>query len=213
MKIPTVFIPERNIDIERLLKKPELHNYDENKVMDLLGTCQEFVWELEDYYKLDKVYYLGNSLAEKIRFTAWDINELSKRITVKYTSERYLGFYLSALVNKIAKEYDQIELEPHEELFGLGAYLPTGKLAVRGNLRYFAGAFMSGGVCIIDGNSGKCSGNGMTGGKLIIYGDAGEDTGIFMTDGVIRVGGSIKSISSNCKGTIHSMGKKVWPLK
>lgn len=223
MKIPKIFIPERSLDckvkelFEEQERKPELnkykYDYDENNVKALLENCQKFVWELGDD-GMGKIYGLGKSLAKKISFTAWDVNELSKRIIIKYDSERYLGFYLSALVNKIIKEFDQIELGPCEELFGLGAYLPRGKLIVRGDVNYFAGAFMSEGVCIIDGNAGKRSGNGMAGGKLVIYGDAGEDTGIFMTGGAIRVDGSIKSISSNCKGKIYDGGsKQLWPPK
>ncbi len=220
MRIPKIFLPERNISIEDLLRKHELnkyeynkhkYDYDKNNVKALLENCQKFVWELGDY-SLTKVYNIGKGLAGKTSFTAWDVNELSKRITVKYDSERYLGFYLSALVNKIIKEFDQIELEPREELFGLGAYLPTGKLIVRGNMRYFAGTFMSGGVCIIDGNTGNRTGNGMTGGRLVIYGDAGKDTGIFMTDGTIIVDGNIGSIDSTCKGKIYDGGsKQLWP--
>lgn len=216
MKIPTIFIPEREISLERLLRKPRLHDYDhdydEDNVQALLENCDKFMLDLKGPHKLDEIYETGKSLAEKTSFTARDINELSKRITIKCDSERYLGFYLSALVNKIIKEFDMIDLEPREELFGLGAYLPTGKLLVRGNMKYFAGAFMSGGVCIIDGNSGNRSGNGMAGGKLIIYRDAGRDTGNFMEGGIIRVDESIESISSNCKGKIYNgRSEQLWP--
>lgn len=212
MKIPRLFIPDREISLEKLLKKSRPYDHDENKVISLLENCQEFMEKLGDAHDLHKVYDRGKNLAEKTIFTAQDINELSKRITVECDSERYLGFYLSALVNKIIKEFDMIDLEPREELFGLGAYLPRGKLLVRGNMRYFAGAFMSGGVCIIDGNSGNRSGNGMRGGKLIIYGDAGKDTGDFMTGGIIRVDESIESIASNCKGKIYNgSSEQLWP--
>lgn len=214
MKIPKVFIPE-NVNIEKLLTKPK-YDYDENTVLTLLGKCEKFLWELEDSYELDKkldmVYGVGKGLAGETSFTEWDVNELSKRIIVKHDLARYSGFYLSALVNKIIKKFDQIELEPHEELFGLGAYLKTGKLIVRGDVGYFAGAFMSGGVCIIDGNTGNRSGNGMAGGKLIIYKNAGKDTGDFMTGGEIRVDENIGSISPNCRGKMYNAGsEQLWP--
>lgn len=218
MKIPKTFIPKKNVSIESLLRKSRINNsenevmeYNMYTVMDLLENCQKFVWELKDSYKLDKIYEIGEDLAKKTSFTAWDINELSKRIVIKYDSERYLGFYLSALVNKIIKESNNIILEPKEELFGIGAYQQEGTTVVKGNIGYFAGHFLGGGTLIVEGNTGNSTGNGMELGKIVITGEAGKYTGDFMTGGEIIAYGEIKSIGSNCKGTIYSMGKKVWP--
>ncbi len=214
MKIPKTFIPNKDLEetIETLLlEKPDTNNYDKEALSRLLKSCETFVKQRNDIHPyLDMVYKIGENLASRMpHFAKDDLEELSKRITAENCKDMYLGFYISALINKIVTENDIITLKLDVELYGIGAYQKKGTTTVKGNLGYFAGHFLEGATLIVEGNTGNRTGNGMKMGKIVITGGTGEDTGDFMTGGEIITYGRIKSVSSSCHGTIYSEGKKI----
>lgn len=212
MKIPKIFIPDKDLDemIESmLLETNEEDNSDKKTVSVLLKSCSAFTKKRG--IMLDSIYTLGNKLANKIpHFTKDDLEELSKRLTPKNCQDMYLGFYISALINKIATEDSTITLKLDVELFGIGAYQEKGTTNVEGDLGYFTGHFLKGATLIVEGNTGNRTGNGMKLGKIVITGGAGEETGDFMKGGEIITYGKVKSVSENFdRGAIYSMGKRL----
>lgn len=214
MKLPKTFTSEKNLDkhVERLLsEKPNLKDYNENTVRILLKKCRTFLDKQEYTRSLLKVYPLGEDLVKKLDFTKGDIEEASRRIESYSHEDKYAGFYLSALVNKIITEQDIITLKFDVDLFGIGAYLKTGKLIIDGYVGHFLGYCMEGGEVITKKDAGHDVGNGMQAGKIIINGEVGCSTGIFSEGGDIIVYGNIEKIADSCKARIHKWGKQVWP--
>ncbi len=220
MKIPKTFTSEKNLDktIKKLiLNKPVLRPYNETTVTMLLKSCGKFMEKQKVTLNLSEVYNTGKDLAEKINFTKNDLEELVQRITLYDTidyghhEDAYTGFFISALVNKIIEENEELILKPDARLYGLGAYLKTSKLIIEGESGYFLCHCMEDGEVVINGNAGDNAGNGMRGGKLTINGDAGNDVGSFTEAGDIIVYRSIGKIAETCKARIYQWGKQVWP--
>jgi formylmethanofuran dehydrogenase subunit C len=214
MKIPKTFIPNKDLEetIEMLLlEKPDTDNYDKKTVSMLLRSCSAFTKQRNNIHPyLEDIYQLGGKLANMMpHFAKDDLEELSKRITAENCQDMYLGFYISALINKIVTENDMVTLRLDVELYGIGAYQKKGTTTVKGDLGYFAGHFLEGATLIVEGNTGNRTGNGMKMGRIVITGEAGEDTGDFMKGGEIITYGRIKSVSSSCHGTIYSEGKRL----
>lgn len=206
MKIPKVFTPDKNLDktIKKLiLNEPVLRPYNETTVTMLLRSCGKFMEKQKVTLNLSEVYNIGESLVEKINFTKNDLEELVQRITLYdlidygHHEDAYIGFFTSALVNKIIKENEELILKPNARLYGLGAYLKTSKLIIEGETGYFLCHCMEGGEVVINGNAGDNAGNGMKGGKLTINGDVGNDVGSFMESGDILVYGNMGKNSRN----------------
>jgi len=216
MKIPRIFIPNKDLEetIETLLlEKTDENNYDKEALSRLLKSFGTFTKQLEKENirpYLDEIYKIGERLSDRMpHFTKDDLEELSKRLASKDNLNLYSGFYLSALINKIITENDIITLNINLELYGIGAYQKKGTTTVKGDLGYFAGHFLEGATLIVEGDTGNRTGNGMKIGRIVITGGTGEDTGDFMSGGEIIAYGKVKSVSSDCKGTIYSQGKKL----
>ena len=213
MKTPRLFIPGKNLDetIESLLlEKQTISDYDTKTVSVLLKSCDTFMKKLNVKLPYMEIYTIGKYLAEKIDYyTQNDLEELSKRITKENCQDMHLGFYISALINKITMGNDVITLELALKLDGIGAYQKEGTTIVKGKLGNFTGHYLIGGTLIVDGDTAHGTGNLMKMGKIIITGESGIDTGNFMEGGEIITYGEIKSIASSCKGTIYSQGKRL----
>jgi len=214
MKLPKTFIPEKNLDemIESMMLEMNNEDSSDKKIVSiLLKSCNIYAKKrLDKFIYLDEAYELGEKIASKLPyFTKHDLEGLSKKLTVKNCQDMHIGFYLSALINKIITPNDLITLNLDIELYGIGAYQEQGTVSINGDLGYFAGHFLQGGTLIVEGNTGDRTGNGMRLGKIVITGGAGEDTGDFMSGGEIITYGRIKSIAETCKGRIYSEGKKL----
>ncbi|MDP2906415.1 MAG: hypothetical protein Q8O03_00595 [Nanoarchaeota archaeon] len=214
MKIPKAFTPDKNLEkhIERLLsEKPNLKSYNETTVRILLKKCRTFLDKQEDIEKLLSLYQVGENLAKELNYTKGDVEEASQRIETNSKEDKYSGFYLSALVNKIITEQEVINLKFYGELSGAGAYLKTGTLIIDGYVNFALGHCMEGGEIITKKDAGNDVGNGMISGRIIVKGDVGHGIGIFSEGGDIVVYGNIGKIADHCKAKIFKGDKQVWP--
>lgn len=214
MKIPKSFIPEKDLDetIEALLLETKAEdNSDKETVSRLLRSCNIFTRQRSTIHTyLDEIYKLGERIADKMPYyTIDDLTGLSKRLDTKNCQDVYLGFYISALINKTATDNHIITLEPNIKLYGIGAYQQKGTTVLKGDSGSLTGHCLEGATLIIEGNTGNRTGNCMKIGRIVITGGSGEDTGDFMTGGEIITYGKIKSIAESCKGKIYSRGRKL----
>lgn len=168
----------------------------------LLESCEEYVRIIsKDKIWLPTIYKKGEALASTISYTKHDIEVLSRKITIPqrpedpyfYTIEEYLGFYISALTNKIITENDRITLKPKVRLAGLGSYLKKGNITIEGNVLEYVGHCVSGGRVIVNGNARRNAGVGISGGEVIVNGNAGSDAGGHITGGLVRIIGDAES--------------------
>ncbi len=192
MKVPNLFV-SKNAEA----KSSELR---------LLLSFETFLKEKSPGDNFEKGYRIGEKLAEKIGYAKEDLEcvvrnlrqaadyltpyIIHKNFFLKYTYDKSIGLYLSALVNKIIEE-EPIKLLVRTTLHGLGAFHKKGTL-------------------VIEGNIGKMAGYRMLDGKLIINGNAGWATGYESTGGKIIVNGGISHVAKCCKAEVYQSDKKVW---
>lgn len=142
------------------------------RLISLLDSCEEFLkHQIGD---LDKVREVGENLANKLTYTKNDLAELCVKIEVKTETHQDLGFYISALANKLlTTEEEKIILAPKAELKGLGAYLQKGLMVINGNTGVLTGAYMEGGILLVNGKTPHDAGYCMRGGIIMVANDNG----------------------------------------
>ncbi|MBM3199337.1 hypothetical protein FJZ53_00245 [Candidatus Woesearchaeota archaeon] len=214
MKIPPTFIPDKDLEEmigSMLLETRAEDNSDKETVATLLRSCNIFIRQRSTMHPcIDDIYELGEKIADKMPyFTKDDLESLSKMITPENCKDVYLGFYISALVNKIITENSLITLKLEVGLYGIGAYQEKGTVAVEGDLGSLTGHSLQGGTLLVEGDTGNRTGNGMKLGRIVITGGAGEDTGDFMEGGEIIAYGEIKSVVPEWRGRIYSQGRRL----
>ncbi|MBU4502540.1 MAG: hypothetical protein KKA79_08130, partial [Nanoarchaeota archaeon] len=106
--------------------------------------------------------------------------------------EHHIGFYLSALINKIIQPDDVITLNITEEVDGLGTKLQHGTL-------------------IVNGDVGDDVGHAMAGGKLIVKGNIASSVGYCMEGGEIHINGCMEDFQEDSilKGKLYHRGKLI----
>jgi len=173
----------------------------------LLLSFEKFLKEKSPGDNFDIGYQIGERLAKELKYTKSDLenvvgnlyqgDDLSKpyvfhkNFLLRFTYEKSIGVYISALVNKIIGEYP-LNLHIRTLLQGIGCFQKKGTLVVYGSVGKMAGYKMEGGLLVINGNTSWGTGYDMTGGKLI-------------------VNGTPNHISKSCKGIIYQCDKQVWP--
>ncbi|MBU4502537.1 MAG: hypothetical protein KKA79_08115 [Nanoarchaeota archaeon] len=213
MKFPKTFRPGKDLDgkIEDLLSLESLV-YNPEVINALLAVGEEFLENKYDDY--ENFYDIGVGLVRGLRYGLKDVEEMSKRI--KYGQSRFLGVYLSVLVNKVITEKDIVTLTLEEKLNCIGMYLQKGTLIIKGNTIDYTGRGMKGGMLIVEGNANNttgcymeggnlivkgnandATGGSMVGGKLIVEGNANDDTGYYMSGGELVVEGNAKDYTGH----------------
>lgn len=193
MKLPQSFIPKKDLDreMERLLKEPDINH--PKRLPQLLENCKFFLEEQKDLWYLNEIYNIAEDTVKYICYAQEDLEQLVKKVKINQKQDLRLGFYFSALINKIIKEGDLITLDLNEILLqGLGTSFEKGTLRIIGGTGYDTGFKMKGGLLIVNGNTG-------------------HNTGLHMVGGEIRVYEKIESIATGCEGTIYQNDKKVCP--
>lgn len=161
MKISKLFIQEKDLNngIERLLsgnlKISEDSTYNHQAVSKLLKNLKPFLENAKKEMLLWNIYNKGIELIKEIEFAKEDIEEVSRRIIAYQPEEEYLGFYLSALVNKTVTEEDTITLKLEHPLSGIGAFLKKGKIIIEGDTKHYLAYKMQDGELIIKGELGN----------------------------------------------------------
>lgn len=185
MDIPKSFKPNKNLEkaTEQLLEGRKRNS----KIMnELLISCGWFL-EKKASTDIETMYNVGRVLANDIGYTKSDLEELSENITEDAFEDRNLGFYLSALINKVITENDKVVLKPKVDLTGLGVFLQRGKLIIKGDVLDYTGAFMRGGMILVKGNIKYWTGYFKQGGLIVIEGNEGMFTAFRMRGGNIWV--------------------------
>lgn len=201
MKISRIFLSGKN------LENTTLRLLENNKTTDyLLRSCEDFL-EQQAGKSLELKYGIAEQLAGSITYTKKNIEELSKKIPlntfIDFDYQKFLGVYLSALINKVVEENDKIELAPDLELNGLGMYLRKGVLLVYNNVHEWTGSNMTGGKLMIFGNAGMYAAHRMKNGILFIKGDLGEIVGFNANGGEIFVDGLVGSVTMSCHAKVY----------
>lgn len=210
MKIPSIFVPEKNLEYDKRLKSKDLTG----KI--LLQSCEEFMRKTSQMWMFQQMYEEAESMVQKISCTKKDVedisividkvflqeleNKLDKRCYEFTVRDLYfyfpnIGIYLSALTNKIITDYEKITLSPGYPLTGLGTSLERGTL-------------------IIESKTGSHAGFMIKGGKLVLKKDTGEYLGAMGEEGEIRIETQsflLSKITPDCKATIYHKNKRIHP--
>jgi len=196
MKLPKSFRPEKDLEqkTENLLNNVR----DNNKLVSkILQSCEKFVG-LQDGKHSGALYEMGQEFADKFIYDISHIELLAKNLVVKEEKDRVLGYYLSALINKIIMPGDVINLYLNEELSNVIIHLKRGTVKIIGDTGIFTGAHMEGGDLIIKGNVKHSLGYGMNDGKIIVEGNTGNYIANGMKEGRITVRGNSNHYTGNC---------------
>ncbi|MCG2717668.1 MAG: hypothetical protein L6408_02385 [Nanoarchaeota archaeon] len=214
MKLPKTFCPDKDLEdtIARLLRGEKIPT-DEG--FNIFAGAEVFLKKQNsDTNFLDK-YVLAQNIAKDLDYGWDDLDFYAKGMIMDHMDSCYLGFYLSALTNKIIKKTQTKSLSPNnDKLWGVGAFMSQGSLYVKNSVSEYAGYRMKGGSMVIQGFAwghlgcemkggslylnGDCddyTGKGMQGGLIWVFGNIGRKTGLDMANGVIRAHGSIADIS------------------
>lgn len=232
MKFPKTFRPEKGLDekIKYLLDSAGFENSHASpiRVRDLMLNAAKFMSERD---KANAVSLDSCKLAEEIvqdmeYYNKYDL-EYFARVITEDNSNRHLGEYISALLNKIIQEDEIICLELREPLDYLGYKLERGTLVIKGDAGNALGSSNNGGKIIVDGNARDSVGFQMKKGCIIVNKDVKDYLGLDIYGGEIHVGGDAKrgvgymtykpvklvvhgdveNISNSCKGLVMVYGK------
>jgi formylmethanofuran dehydrogenase subunit C len=215
MKIPKTFVKE-NISDEDLKK---ILNIEEDKLfskhMDrLVSSCDQFL--SQTYGGAEVKYEIGEKTANKYIYNLEDVENLSKRILLTPvwddSEPEILGFYFSAMINKIIKENDTVNLTLCTKLDGIGSRLAKGTVTVDSNAGSWVGWHMTGGKLKILGDIKDYIAYRMEGGIIIVTGKAGGSVGYQANRGELYINEIEGSITMSCMASVYnSEGKKIWP--
>lgn len=213
MKIPKTFVKE-NIsekDIERILNLKEKDKIYNRHIDRLFSSCDQFLDSASG--SLEVKYNLGEKIANKYLYTLEDIENLSIRILLGHPwgYAENLGFYFSALINKIIGKNDTITLTPGMEFDGVGTYLAKGNIIVDGDAGSFVGALMIGGKITILGDTEDYMAYEMKNGVIIVSGSVGGTVGYQAQGGELYVNDVGSMIARSCMANVYKNGKKIWP--
>lgn len=230
MEVPVSF---RSKKIKSLLTKKEYSTEASQESIEcILQDYKDFLFANDFRYE----YGTLDVTVRKLNYTKNELQPFCNRIK-KFECIPYFqwtGAYLSALVNNVIKENEEIILKLPDTIryiSYMGTHLSKGRLVVEANLGDFTGSYISGGELVVKGSVEEHTGFRMSGGEIKVLKNAGNYTGPFMTGGKIRIRGvagehtgyemkggeihanKILSRSPTCKkGKIYEGRRKVWSL-
>lgn len=213
MKVPKTFVSENCS--EKFLEK--MLNFEKDRFFNrhidrLVSSCDQFL-DLA-FGSSDVKYGIGEKIANKYMYTLKDVENLSVRVFLDSPWKAYdaenLGFYLSAMINKIITEDDTIGLTFGIRLAGIGSYLAKGKVVASSNAGSWVGANMTGGRLTILGNAEDYVAYEMKNGIISVTGKVGGTVGYQAQGGEIYVNHIEGMIARSCLATIYRDGEKIW---
>ncbi|MBM3200379.1 hypothetical protein FJZ53_05555 [Candidatus Woesearchaeota archaeon] len=217
MKIPELFLQEKGLNerVDRLLKHSAKNHT--KTVERIICQCEYFL-EQEQGVNGDNKYIIGRTLANQIFYTKRDVEEFSKVLMKDpilsnvLEQESGLGFFFSALINKVLKKKEKINLHMGGKINGMGAYLERGELLVHGDVHNWAGFFLNGGTVKILGSARDYTAHGMNKGRLYVKDNLGGTVGYQAIGGEILFdnfdGGTV---AMSCQANVYLKEKKIWP--
>lgn len=205
MKVPSIFVPEKNSEYDKKLKLKSLTG------KMLLQGCEGFMRKTAQMWMFQQMYEEAERMVQKISCTKKDVEDLSITIDKIFLNELEnkldkrcyeftvrdlyfyfpnIGIYLSALANKVLIDGETITLSPGYPLTGLGTSLERGAL-------------------VIESEAGSHAGFMIKGGKLVLMKGTGGYLGCMAKGGEIHVEGEKYAISPDSKATVYHKNKRV----
>ncbi|MEM2174767.1 MAG: hypothetical protein QXI58_04000, partial [Candidatus Micrarchaeia archaeon] len=204
--------------------KKYLDSIERSGVNELLSVFEKMKDVEFDYYS--SFYEI---FSKELNFITYSLKDIEDLCPIIKGDEDKIGVYISAVINKIIKDEDEVRLNFGDRRINfIGMYLSKGKIIVEGNAGDFVGSWMKGGSIhikgngrnyvgyemgngniIVEGNAGGFVGCRMKGGIIHIKGNAGSFVGCYSKGGEIRIDGEYKSIGDGCKANIYHKGKLV----
>lgn len=212
MRIPKIFIKDGSEKYLEKMLNSEKDSLFDKKVYRLLSSCYDFL-ELE-CGNTDIKYDIGEKFANKLVYTLKDVEDLSKRMSLKPLQEpdvESLGFYFSALINKVITAEDVITMAFDMGLSGIGSHLAKGNVVVHGDMMFWTGTSMAGGKLTVFGNVRDYTGYEMTNGVIVVSGSTGGTVGYMAQGGEMYFDEIEGMVSMSCKASVYKNGEKVWP--
>jgi len=162
MKLPKSFRPNKDLEnkIRQLIIKPITKKQQKNQIYK---PYYEFLKKEDEFKEKETAYTTAEELTGSINYTLPDIEEFSKTIT---KHNKYTGYFISVLINKIITNKDTIILETSQPIDCIGTRLKKGTLIIKEQVGNYTGMMMKGGNIIIEGKTGHSPGYKKTGGKI-----------------------------------------------
>ena len=124
--------------------------------------------------------------------------------------QKYLGPYISSLINKSNDKKIVIQNIHNEPINNLGSNNYNKEITLIRNFGDYVGSNMFGGKITVNGNVGDFFGTGLRGGILIANGNVGKCVGIAMFGGDIYLNCDYNSISESIiGGNIYHKGNQI----
>lgn len=213
MKIPKTFVKEKGSDkdLEKLLDVDKVDKVFNKRIDRLLSGCDDFLHSSSG--NSERKYRIGEKFAYEYVYSLEDLENLSLRIFLEepWNYDDNLGFYFSALINKIIGESDAVKLTTGVNFDGLGACLKKGNLIIDGKAGAYTGVYMTGGKLIVLGDVEDYLGYEMKNGIITVEGSAGGCIGYQADGGEIFVKDIESMIAMSCQAKVYKQGVKVWP--
>jgi len=214
MKIPKTFVKENISDkeLERILSLDKYNNIFNKRIDHLLSGCEEFLHSAAGIPEFK--YKLGEKIASNYVYNIEDLENLSMRILLEqpWSCADNLGFYFSALINKIMKNDCTIKITTSTNFDGLGMYLEKGNLIISDNAGSFTGKGVTGEKMMILGDVKDYLAYEMKDGIIVVEGKVGECVGYQATSGELFLNELESNIARSCEAKVFKKGVKIWPL-
>ncbi|MBU4501565.1 MAG: hypothetical protein KKA79_03170 [Nanoarchaeota archaeon] len=177
MKLPKTFRPDKDLEekTKQLVKSAGVIAHFDARLDNLFEGCKDFI-KKTGIAGVEEAYHIAQDIIGDINYSMTDVEELSAKIK-KGPSK--LGFYFSALVNRVIPDGGVITLDLNWTFDGVGCYLDKGLLQINGDVGNFAGAYIDGGEIYIAGSTQDYLAHNSKSGTIIVQGILGkisEDT-------------------------------------
>ena len=209
--------------------KKYLDSIERSGVNELLSVFEKMKDVEFDYYS--SFYEI---FSKELNFITYSLKDIEDLCPIIKGDEDRIGIYISAAINKIIKDGDEVRLNfRNRRIDFIGMYLSKGKVIVegdagdsfgrlmkggsihiKGNARSYVGYEMENGSIIVEGNARDNVGSGMKGGSIIVEGNARDNVGSGMKNGNIIIegnaGNNIGYYSQTGEIRIDGEYKSIW---
>ncbi len=158
----------RNKSGRKRVTEEEHRKYVQNTFFETFSN-----WLRESVYCGNPKYYSSTHLyLDRINlpWTLADISEFTQNERHNDSNNSELGVFVSALINRVIKPKDELELVPREGIFddNLCIFLERGTVHIRGDVNKNVAYKNSGGSVVVHGTAHTGYGDFMSGGSLVI---------------------------------------------
>ncbi|MEM5881796.1 MAG: hypothetical protein QXJ14_03705 [Candidatus Aenigmatarchaeota archaeon] len=158
-----------------------------NKLLNIFKEIEEEIKNTE--FIIYSSFY--EMVSKELNFITYSLKDIEDLCPIIKGDEDRIGIYISAAINKIIKDGDEVRLNfRNRRIDFIGMYLSKGKVIVEGDVGNNVGHGMKGGSIHIKGNARSYIGYEMENGNIIVKGNAGDFVGSWMKGGSIHIKGN-----------------------